>query len=253
MSKRAKKEGASFENRLSVSKNSLFLSQFQDSDKAKKYLAAVRDFEDYPCAITSDEKAIADNEATDEEVVLFKKFDEGRAVYSGAIATDVLQEFIHRYALPLVVEFNHETAQKIFRGLSKSHVLLFLSKKADDYEAQYKIAHKLAEEFRNKIMFVVVDTDEDDHRRVIEFLGLKEEKLPTIRIIQMKEDIIKFKPEKTDIEEENIRKFVEDYLADKVPIHYLTEKLPEDWDSKPVKVRMSSVHRHKERSRLHHQ
>ena len=34
-------------------------------------------------------------------------------------------------------------------------------------------------------MFVTVDTDEDDHRRVIEFLGLKDEPLPTIRIIQV--------------------------------------------------------------------
>lgn len=86
-------------------------------------------------------------------------------------------------------------------------------------------------------MFVIVDTDEDDHRRVIEFLGLKGETMPTMRIIQMKEqDIIKYKPENTDINEENVKKFVEDYLADKVPIHYLTEKLPEDWDQKPVKV-----------------
>ena len=35
-------------------------------------------------------------------------------------------------------------------------------------------------------MFVTVDTDEDDHRRVIEFLGLKDEPLPTMRIIQVK-------------------------------------------------------------------
>jgi protein disulfide-isomerase A1 len=96
--------------------------------------------------------------------------------------------------------------------------------------------HKLAEDHRNAVMFVVVDTDEDDHRRVIEFLGLKDEKMPTMRIIQMKEDIIKYKPESTDIEEENINKFVKDYVDGKVPIHYLTEKLPEDWDSKPVKV-----------------
>jgi hypothetical protein len=37
-----------------------------------------------------------------------------------------------------------------------------------------------------QIMFVTVDTDEDDHRRVIEFLGLKGEPLPTMRIIQVR-------------------------------------------------------------------
>ncbi len=86
-------------------------------------------------------------------------------------------------------------------------------------------------------MFVIVDLDEDDNRRVIEFLGLKGETFPAMRIIQMKEnDIVKYKPEKPGIDEEGVGSFVRDYLDDKVPIHYLTEKLSEDWDKKPVKV-----------------
>ena len=139
--------------------------------------------------------------------------------------------------MPLVVEFNHETAQKIFKGLVKSHILFFMSKKDEGYEDRHKVIHGLAEKRRNEIQFVVIDIDEDDNRRVLEFLGLKEEAMPAIRIIQMKEtDIIKYKPESTAIEEDNIRGFIEDFNAGKVPVHYLSEKTPEDWDSKPVKV-----------------
>ena len=36
--------------------------------------------------------------------------------------------------------------------------------------------------------------------------------------------------------EENVKKFVQDYLDGKVPQHYLTEDLPEDWNKKPCKV-----------------
>ena len=57
----------------------------------------------------------------------------------------------HRYAVPLVVEFNHETAQKIFKGLIKSHILFFMSKKADDYEANHEVIQGLAEKHRHKI------------------------------------------------------------------------------------------------------
>lgn len=39
-----------------------------------------------------------------------------------------------------------------------------------------------------------------------------------------------------NFEEANLKKFVDDFLAEKVPQHFLTEKLPEDWDQKPVKV-----------------
>lgn len=143
----------------------------------------------------------------------------------------------HRYAVPLVVEFNHETAQQIFKGLIKSHILFFMSKKADEYEANHKVILGLAEKHRHKIQFVVIDIDEDDNRRVVEFLGLKEEAMPAMRIIQMKEtDIIKYKPESNAIEEDNVRSFIEDFKEGKVPVHYLSETTPEDWDSKPVKV-----------------
>ena len=111
----------------------------QESEKAKEYLEAVRDYEEYPCGITSDEEAFKAHDAEDGLVILFKKFDEGRAVYEGAIKKgEALIEFIQRYALPIVIEFNHETAQKIFRGLVKSHLLVFISKTSEDYEKKYK-------------------------------------------------------------------------------------------------------------------
>merc|ERR1711935_178588 len=51
------------------------------------------------------------------------------------IAKDNLLEFIQRYAVPLVIEFNHDSAQKIFRGLVKSHLLIFVSYKSEEYES----------------------------------------------------------------------------------------------------------------------
>jgi hypothetical protein len=54
-------------------------------------------------------------------------------------------------------------------------------------------------------------------------------------------DIDKYKPvegqhEAQNFGEENLKKFVDDFLAGNVPQHYLTEKLPEDWNKTPVKV-----------------
>ena len=164
-----------------------------ESDNAKAYKKSVKDYEEYPCGITSDMAAAEKLDAKDGQVILFKNFDDRRAVYEGAIAKENLLEFIQRYAVPLVIEFNHDSAQKIFRGLVKSHLLIFVSYKSEEYESVVKIAKTLAEHYRNKIMFVTVDIDEDDHRRIIEFLGLKGEKFPTMRIIQMKDDVDKYK------------------------------------------------------------
>ena len=51
----------------------------------------MKDFEDYPAGVTSDEAAFEANGAEDGQVILFKKFDEGKAVYEGAIGTEALQ------------------------------------------------------------------------------------------------------------------------------------------------------------------
>jgi protein disulfide-isomerase A1 len=51
-----------------------------------------------------------------ESVVLFKKFDEGRNNFEGEITEAALTKFVAGNALPLVVDFNQETAQKIFSG-----------------------------------------------------------------------------------------------------------------------------------------
>ncbi len=50
-------------------------------------------------------------------MALFKKFDEGRNNFEGEITEKALVKFVAGNALPLVVDFNQETAQKIFSGL----------------------------------------------------------------------------------------------------------------------------------------
>merc|ERR1712079_390533 len=114
-----------------------------ESDSAKAYKAAVKDYEEYPCGITSDMTAAEKHNAKDGQVVLFKNFDDRRAVYEGAIAKENLLEFIQRYAVPLVIEFNHDSAQKIFRGLVKSHLLVFVSYKSEEYETVNGILKKI--------------------------------------------------------------------------------------------------------------
>merc|ERR1712156_244228 len=149
--------------------------------------------------------------------------------------------FIASNSLPLVVDFNHETAQKIFSGEIKSHLLMFLSKGSDDYADQHAIATKIAKDYKGQLLFVSIDTDEEDHKRILEFFGMKEDELPGMRIIKLAEledgsDMAKYKPVDGSITEENIRAFVGDYVDGKLKQHLLSEDIPEDWDKNPVKV-----------------
>jgi protein disulfide-isomerase A1 len=47
----------------------------------------------------------------------------------------------------------------------------------------------------------------------------------------------KFKPDFNDINLDKMIKFSEDYLAKRLKPHLMSEEVPEDWDSAPVKVR----------------
>merc|ERR1712110_196513 len=141
-------------------------------------------------AITSEAAVFTANKVEKDGVVLFKAFDEGRNDYDGAAEADALSAFITANSLPLVIEFNHDTAQKIFSGEVKNHLLLFVSQKSEDFPAQKEVAAKIAADYKNKVLFVTVDADE----------------------------------------EANIRKFVGDFLDGKLKQHLLSEEVPEDWD-----------------------
>ena len=98
----------------------------------------------------------------------------------------------------------HITAKNDMPAFSLAdHIVIsldFLNKSSDDFEGTVEMARGLAgsENFYQKVQFVTVDTNEDDHRRVIEYLGLKGHRFPNMRIVQMKDDIEKYRPIKVN-------------------------------------------------------
>ncbi|XP_015793077.1 protein disulfide-isomerase isoform X1 [Tetranychus urticae] len=208
----------------------------QESDAAKAFLEVATQMDDHPFGITNSEAVFGEFSVSKDGVVLFKKFDEKRNDLFEDITQENLKKFISINSLPLVVDFSHETAQKIFGGEIKFHNLLFLSKKASSYEKLVEAFRKVAKEFRNKVLFVTINTDIEDHERIMDFFGLKIEDAPGMRLIRLEEDMIKYKPETSDITEESILSFVQGVIDGKIKKHLLTQDVPSDWDKNPVKV-----------------
>merc|ERR1712226_1361056 len=95
-----------------------------------------------------------------------------------------------------------------------------MSAAAEDHAAKVEIARGIAK----------------DHQRIMEFFGMEESELPSMRIIKLEEDMSKFKPASTELSDSNIRAFVKSYLGGELKPHLMSEEIPEDWDKKPVKV-----------------
>jgi len=212
----------------------------RESAEAKVFLATANSVDDYPFGITSNEEVYKKYEASCGKVILFKQFDDGKAVFDGEFEEAALKKFVAAQAMALVVDFNHESAQKIFGGEIKSHLLMFLSKEAGHFEKYAEPAKEIAKGFREQILFVSINADEEDHQRILEFFGMKKEEVPAMRIIQLQEDMAKFKPEKNDLSADNIKAFVQSFLDGKLKQHLLSQEVPEDWDKTPVKTLVAS-------------
>ena len=123
----------------------------QQSKDAKAFLDIASGIDEHPFVITSSDDVISKYEAADGKVIMLKTFDEKRHELEGAIEEENVKSFIAKYSLPLVVEFNQETAQKIFGGEIKAHLLMFLSKKSEDYAKHTEAASAVAKEQRGKV------------------------------------------------------------------------------------------------------
>lgn len=193
--------------------------QDQESEAAKAYLDAAMELDDFAFGVVSDKAVFDALEVASDGVMLFKKFDERRNHLELAEVTkEAVKKHITTNSLPLVVEFSHQTAQKIFGGEVKAHNLLFLSKQAPESAATIEGFRKVAQEFKNKVLFVTIDTDVEDHERIMEFFGLKKAEVPEMRLIKLEEEMTKFKPPTKDLDQETIQKFVQGVLDGSIKV-----------------------------------
>jgi len=224
---------------LIESKDVVVIGFFQDltSPSAKAFELVAETKDDVVFGITSEKSVFNEYKVLkDENIVLFKKFDEGRNDYSENFVEKDIVAFIDKYQLPIVIDFNQETAGKIFGGSIKKHVLSFISKKSEQYAELKTQIETAAKKFLGQVLFVVINIDEEENDRVLEFFGMIKNDTPSFRVIQLDEEMIKYKPEDAKISTENLSNFVQNVLDGKIKPHLMSQEVPEDWDKAPVKV-----------------
>jgi len=212
-----------------------FFADPETSDLAKAFLKTAESVDDIEFAITTP-SASGDYKVTEDKIVVLKTFDDKRADYAGKAEVEEITKFIRAESLALVTEFSDEAAPKIFGGDIKSHLLLFISKKSEAFEATKTTYTAVAKGFKGKVLFVYIDVDVEDNQRVLEFFGLKTEDCPTLRLIKLEGDMTKYVPEKKELDADVITAFVQDFVDGKLKPYLMSEEIPDDWDKNPVKV-----------------
>jgi len=106
-----------------------------ESDAGKQFMAAAQEVDDFRFGVSSDAEVLKEYGVTDAAVILLKKFDDPKVELKGDITSEAIVKFVKTESLPLVIEFNHESAQKIFGGEIKNHLLVFAGKSNEKIDA----------------------------------------------------------------------------------------------------------------------
>eukprot|EP00897_Mesotaenium_endlicherianum_P008617 jgi/Mesen1/7784/ME000408S06890 len=207
-----------------------------ESDEYTTFVEAANKLRsDYALAHTTDASLLPEKgtPVTAPVIRLFKNFGEG---FNDLTTFDVdeIKSFAEEKSVPLVVEMTKDPKDrnklmKVFESpLNK--VLLFLDYQGEDAEELKEAYNKVAAANTKSLKFIIGSASENDH--ALQYFGVAITEIPTIIVHDQSSEK---KYVDTEIEAEDVAKFIDDYLAGKLEPRVKSEAIPED-NSGPVKV-----------------
>lgn len=186
-------------------------------DKASKII------EDFPFAST-DNGLLIKKFGRKGSLVLFKHFDEKKNELRKINLKDII-EFSRQYALPKVMVFNDKTVQFIFQKKNPA-VILYADKKSVNWNKYGNIMVEISEKINRKLAVVITDIKEGIAARLADYVGVKENDLPLVSILDTSKDALKKYNMDDEISVENILNFIEKWEKGKLKRQLKSEKEP---------------------------
>ncbi|XP_078009001.1 protein disulfide-isomerase-like protein of the testis isoform X3 [Phascolarctos cinereus] len=146
-----------------------------------------------------------------------------------------LSKIVKFFTMDLVIEYNIETVDHIYDMHIRNHILLFISKNSTEFGALVKVFESVALKFKNKLIFLIVDTDKIDNTHVLEYFQITSWDIPGVRILNLTKNM-RYQMPAEEITFKNVKKFCENFLDGLAKQQLPSENIPKDWDTKPVKV-----------------
>lgn len=171
------------------------------------------------------------NSSQSGRIVLFKQFDEKMNIMEGDISADKLKQFIEANRYETVMPFEgEEPINRIFQQENAALVLF-----SDKSGAHEDVFTAFAKANKNRIIFSTSRTNEGLGARLAEYIGIKTEEAPAVRLIHPANgDLAKFEFNQ-DITAENLEAFLAGFEAGTITRSYKSAEVPAT-NNEPVKV-----------------
>ncbi|XP_050971699.1 LOW QUALITY PROTEIN: protein disulfide-isomerase [Labeo rohita] len=213
------------------------LGLFKDLEEGmvKVFYETAADIADLPFGVTGLDKIFSKYEISRDTVLLIRKSkpDKQFEMESSTVKTDLVQ-FIRLYEMELVTEYNGKTASKILNSAVLNHFLLFVNKTQKGFKKIYNAFETTAEQFRGKVLFVIIDVSEPRNGRIMEYFRVRPEETPLVRMVNLSNNI-QYQLPSDQFDPHSLLEFCLTYLDGKAKPKLQSEPIPENWDTQPVK------------------
>ena len=195
-----------------------------DAEEIKVFEGVALKIEDYPFGVVEDEEVAKKFNAKPKSVVIFKKFDEKRNDLE-TVKEKELNDFLEKYSQKRVGTFDDKTTERVFG--KNQPALVYFGEKGDKWNEAEKIMEKIADKVGGKLKVVMSEIKEGMAKRIAEYIGIKNEDLPSVRILDTRRDIKKYIMEGS-IDEKNILNFIDGWEQGKLKLHLKTQEEPKE-------------------------
>lgn len=188
--------------------------------------------------VNTNDQALKDKfEVTSEEaIILFKKFDEGKNIFTGSFDSQSILAFIEKHRFPTIIPFDHRFAKKIF---GENNPVLFLVTDATEAGVRAREAFtEVSQEIKDKIVICLATVNQPMVDMLMGTIGVPKGVTPSIRIYRpssANQPTRKFALE-GDLTVDNIKTFVDDFVNNKLRPFYKSEPVSENTHEEDVRV-----------------
>nr|XP_057922232.1 protein disulfide-isomerase A2 isoform X2 [Doryrhamphus excisus]XP_057922241.1 protein disulfide-isomerase A2 isoform X2 [Doryrhamphus excisus] len=211
--------------------------QSLDSQNAKEFSEVAMEMLNTEFAVTTSPEVFQKYELKSDTVVLFKKFDDGRADFvlseDGKLDKSNLSSFIKENSLELIIPFTEETGENIFSSSIRFHCLLFINSTVDSHKDLVDQVRTIAKTFKGKMLFITIDVTLP-LSFVLDYFGVSAAQAPTARLMNMDAGK-KFTVDAEDLVS-SLPRLCQDVLDGTAKPYYRSQDVPDDWNEEPVKV-----------------
>ena len=166
-----------------------------------------RKYEDIPFGLVTSDSLIKQLSEKG-NIVLYKKADSKKIVLKD-IKEESLEKLINNDIYPKIMKFDEKAAKLIF-GKSIPSIILFPERKRNKLAQYENILRNVSNKINDKYKIAVADIREKISEKLIKIIGLRENNLPSVIIIDPRNEFKKYKLE-GNIDEQNILKFIKNW------------------------------------------